>query len=63
MAEIVVMTVWRDRNRRKLETSRVSIGASEATGEVVLFTGVRYERYDDHMDRAAENHAVRYEQN
>ncbi|WJH39360.1 hypothetical protein N7E02_21290 [Aliirhizobium terrae] len=59
MAEIVVMTVWRDRNRRKLEANRMSIGASEGTGEVVLFTGVRYERYDDRTDRAAENHAVR----
>jgi hypothetical protein len=63
MAEIVIMNAWRARNGRKPKAGRISIGEPKAVGEVVLFTGVRYERYDDRMDRAAENHAMRYEQN
>jgi hypothetical protein len=61
MAEIVIMNAWRDRNGRKAESNRISIGSTQPVGEVVLFTGVRYERFDDRMDRKAENHAVRCE--
>jgi hypothetical protein len=55
MAEIVVLNKWRDRHGRR---PQVRIGAAEETGELVMFTGVRYERFDDRMDRKAENHAV-----
>ena len=61
MAEIVVMNLWRDRNGRKVPNSGLLSGPSLA-GEVVLFTGVRYERFDDRMDSKAEYHAVRFEQ-
>jgi hypothetical protein len=63
MAEIVLMNAWRASKRRRERADRIQIGQMPA-GEVVLFTGVRYERYDcfdDRMDRKAENHAVHYE--
>jgi hypothetical protein len=62
MADIVVMNLWRDQNGRRWQT-RQSSQEETLPGEVVLFTGVRYERFDDRMDRKAENHAVRFEQN
>lgn len=55
MAEIVVLNKWRDRHGRR---PQVRIGVAEESGELVMFTGVRYERFDDRMDRKAENHAV-----
>jgi hypothetical protein len=61
MAEIVVMNVWRDRKGRKVQTPTVASNLALA-GEIVMFTGVRYERFDDHMDRKADNHAIRIEQ-
>jgi hypothetical protein len=57
MAEIVTLNKWRDQHRQK---PQIRIGETDP-GEVVLFTGVRYERFDDRMDRKAENHAVRAE--
>ncbi|MBD8649783.1 MULTISPECIES: hypothetical protein [Rhizobium/Agrobacterium group] len=57
MAEIVILNKWRDQHGRK---PQIRIGEADP-GEVVLFTGVRYERFDDRMDRKAENHAVRAE--
>jgi len=62
MAEIVVMNVWRDRRGRKVSTPTEASNLVLA-GEVVMFTGVRYERFDDRMDRKVENHAARLEQN
>ena len=61
MAEIVVMNVWRDRKGRKPSTPGAASNLALA-GEIVMFTGVRYERFDDRIDRKAENHAVRIEQ-
>ena len=55
MAEIVILNKWRDQRSRR---PQVRLGETEETGEIVFFTGVRYERYDDRMDRKAENHAV-----
>ncbi len=62
MAEIVVMNVWRDRNGRKVSTPTDASNLALA-GEIVMFTGVRYERFGDRMDGKVENHAVRIEQN
>lgn len=58
MADIVVLNKWRDRLGRK---PQVRLGEDAEQHSVVLFTGVRYERFDDRMDRKAENHAVRAE--
>jgi len=62
MAEIVVMDVWRDRKGRKVQAPTDASNLALA-GKIVMFTGVRYERFDDRMDRKAENHVVRIEQN
>lgn len=56
MAEIVVLNRWRAENMRR---PQIRIGEGEDAGRLLLFTGVRYERFDDRMDRKAENHAVR----
>lgn len=61
MAEIVVMNLWRDRKGRKVSSPTDASNLALA-GEIVMFTGVRYERFDDRMDRKAENHAIRIEQ-
>ncbi|CAN7222753.1 hypothetical protein [Neorhizobium sp. LjRoot104] len=58
MAEIVVLNRWRSDNQRR---PQIRIGESENAGQVLLFTGVRYERFEDFGDRNAENHAVRAE--
>jgi hypothetical protein len=58
MAEIVVLNRWRSDNQRR---PQIRIGESENPGQVLLFTGVRYERFEDFGDRKAENHAVRAE--
>ncbi|CDZ38994.1 Hypothetical protein NGAL_HAMBI1145_46450 [Neorhizobium galegae bv. officinalis] len=55
MAEIVVLNRWRSDNQRR---PQIRIGESENAGQVLLFTGVRYERFEDFGDRKAENHAV-----
>lgn len=72
MAEIVTLTTWRKSHPPK--SPRVEIGRAGSRiesrqeppapeADVLIFTGVRYERFDDRMDRKAENHAVRIEQN
>lgn len=62
MAEIVVLNRWRSENARmRSENARkpqVRIGEPAEAGKLVLFTGVRYERFEDWGDRKAENHAV-----
>jgi hypothetical protein len=65
MAEIVLMNAWRDRNGRKLPKPAPARSESQGissdlalAGQVVMFTGIRYERFDDRMDRKAENHRV-----
>jgi hypothetical protein len=67
MAEIVMMNTWRDRPGRKSQSGQPQgergASGSMMVGQVVLFTGVRYERFDDRMDRKAENHSPRFEQN
>jgi hypothetical protein len=55
MAEIVVLNKWRDQRGRR---PQIRIGEKSDVGEIVFFTGVRYERFDDRSDRMAENHAV-----
>jgi hypothetical protein len=60
MAEIVVLNKWRAEKARR---PQIRIGEMEDAGRIVLFTGVRYERFDDRRfddrgDRKAENHAV-----
>lgn len=62
MAEIVIMNAWRDRKGRKVSNPTAASNVALA-GQIVMFTGVRYERFDDRMDRKAENHAIRIEQN
>ncbi len=62
MAEIVLMEAWRDRKGRKPET-RPAVSGVVMAGEVVWFTGVRYEHFEDRLDRKADNHAIRAEQN
>jgi hypothetical protein len=58
MAEIVTLNKWRAQHGQKPQIRpQIRIGETDP-GEVVLFTGVRYERFDD---RKAENHAVRAE--
>lgn len=55
MAEIVVLNKWcAERNRKP----QVRIGEVDDAAEIVFFTGVRYERVAERMDRKAENHAV-----
>lgn len=64
MAEIVLMNVWRDRNGRKISApgqARKTSSDLALAGEIVMFTGIRYERFDDRADRKAENHSVRVE--
>ncbi|MGK6315272.1 hypothetical protein [Neorhizobium sp. DT-125] len=56
MAEIVVLNRWRAEHARR---PQIRIGEKEDAGRLLLFTGVRYERFDDRGDRKAENHAVR----
>ncbi|EUB95286.1 hypothetical protein PMI07_003064 [Rhizobium sp. CF080] len=58
MAEIVVLNRWRSERERR---PQIRIGESENAGQLLLFTGVRYERFEDFGDRKAENHAVRAE--
>jgi hypothetical protein len=66
MAEIVILNAWRKSHPQK---PRIEIGADREKARpfgpaaVLIFTGVRYERFDDRMDRKAENHAARLEQN
>jgi hypothetical protein len=55
MAEIVVLNKWRDQRRRR---PQVRLGQTEESAEIVFFTGVRYERFDDWMDGKLEKHAV-----
>jgi hypothetical protein len=45
MAEIVVLNRWRDQQRRKPE---IHIGRQETaeTAQLMIFTGVRYERLE-----------------
>ena len=62
MAEIVVLNRWRGEHAVKTRSPalpRIEIGEKKDSGQLLFFTGVRYERFDDHMDRKAENHAVR----
>jgi len=57
MAEIVVLNKWRaQRNHHP----QVRIGEQADTAEIVFFTGVRYERFEERrgVDRYVENHAV-----
>ncbi|AYD00174.1 hypothetical protein [Neorhizobium sp. NCHU2750] len=66
MAEIVVMNAWRDRQGKKASPSgqrrdKATSSDLALAGEVVMFTGIRYERFDDRMDRKAENHGGRVE--
>jgi len=56
MAEIVVLNRWRAEHEWR---PQIRIGEGGDSGRLLLFTGVRYERFDDRMDRKAENHAVR----
>jgi hypothetical protein len=55
MAEIVVLNTWRVARNRP---PQVRIGEVDDAAEIVFFTGVRYERVAERMDRKAENHAV-----
>ena len=58
MAEIVILNRWRSEHARK---PQVRIGEPQDAGRLLMFTGVRYERYecfDDRGDRKADNHAV-----
>ena len=56
MAEIVILNRWRSEHSRR---PQIKIGETKEAGQLLFFTGVRYERFDDRMDRKAENHAVR----
>jgi len=58
MAENVVLNKWRSEKARR---PQIRIGEIEDAGQIVLFTGVRYERFEDRGERKAENHAVRAE--
>ncbi|CDN47031.1 MULTISPECIES: hypothetical protein [Neorhizobium] len=58
MAEIVILNRWRSEHQRR---PQIKIGESDNAGQLLLFTGVRYERFEDLGDRKAENHAVRAE--
>ncbi|MBW6421232.1 hypothetical protein KX729_07235 [Rhizobium sp. XQZ8] len=58
MAEIVVLNKWRADKPRRPQIRIGEIEDAGQVGQVVLFTGVRYERFDDRTDRKAENHAV-----
>jgi hypothetical protein len=58
MAEIVILNKWR---AEKAHRPQIRIGeAADAgkTAKIVLFTGVRYERYEALADRQNDNHAV-----
>lgn len=52
MAEIVVLNRWREQQRRKPE---IQIGRQPEAGsaQLLMFTGVRYERLDRPMQLAA----------
>ena len=56
MAEIVVLNRWR--SERAPNRPQIKIGEAKDVGQLLMFTGVRYERFDNRMDRKAENHAV-----
>ncbi len=58
MAEIVMLNRWRTEHARR---PQIKIGETDSAGQLLLFTGVRYERFEDFGDRKAENHAVRAE--
>ena len=60
MAEIVVLNVWRDRKRRVL-AERPPAEVGKTGGQVVLFTGVRYERWDTASDHGTLNAPLRLE--
>ncbi|AXV14754.1 hypothetical protein CYG48_02950 [Neorhizobium sp. SOG26] len=56
MAEIVILNKWRSEHAaRKPE---IRIGEDKASAQVLLFTGVRYERYGDWLNSRPENQAV-----
>ncbi|MDE1159345.1 MAG: hypothetical protein PW791_13955 [Neorhizobium sp.] len=67
MAQIVTLNAWRSSHQPKAPS--IEIGKQHpperpfGPADVLIFTGVRYERFDDRMDRKAENHTVRLEQN
>jgi hypothetical protein len=48
MAEIVILNKWRAQRDRR---PQVRIGEREEIGEILFFTGVRYERYDRYEER------------
>ncbi len=59
MAEIVVLNTWRSEKRQRPE---IRIGNPRDEASILLFTGVRYERYDrfdDRRDGGGENQAAR----
>ncbi len=61
MAEIVVLNRWREQQRRKPE---IQIGSQADTqgAQLLMFTGVRYERLDRVMPQAVPT-AMLLEQN
>lgn len=59
MAEIVVMKTWRDAHAPRL-APRLSLRADKpAPAELVLFTGVRYERLEDMTHRTMDEMTLR----
>lgn len=55
MADIVVLDKWRAARKGR---PQVRIGEASEQGEIVLFTGVRYERFGDRIDRQPEHQAA-----
>lgn len=62
MAEIVVLNRWRQQQRRRPE---ILIGRDETveTGQLLIFTGVRYERLEAVPPQVASGPVMLLEQN
>lgn len=59
MAEIVVMKAWRDAHAPRLASHLSLRSQKPVPAQLVLFTGVRYERLEDMTHRTMDEIALR----
>ncbi|MGE7367974.1 hypothetical protein ACQKKX_02750 [Neorhizobium sp. NPDC001467] len=60
MAEIIVLAKWREKHSGRA-AARSAQTAQAVTGEILIYTGVRYERHEPVEARATDIVAVRAE--
>lgn len=62
MAEIVILDRWRDRQARGPEI-RIGEKPNDGSAQLLMFTGIRYERLDSVPGKSVPNAAMLFEQN